>query len=247
MQVKLEAELGRIPIIDVAPVVGCGRWPAKAVVGETVEVSATVFREGHERLGAAVVLRTPESEELPGRRMREVAPGTDRWAAQVTPTEMGSWSFRVEAWGDPIAHWWHDAQIKVPRGQDVDLMLTEGSLLFRRAGREVRGTDRRVLNRLARLLTDDREDALERLAAAENPEVLDVLERHPLRELLTVSDWYPLVVHRQRALYGAWYEFFPRSEGAILDPLGRRGPISGTFRTAMKRLPAIADMGFDVV
>ncbi|MGP4029437.1 maltotransferase domain-containing protein, partial [Actinomadura sp. 3N407] len=52
MQVKLEAELGRIPILDVAPVVGCGRWPAKAVVGETVEVSATVFREGHEMLGA---------------------------------------------------------------------------------------------------------------------------------------------------------------------------------------------------
>ncbi|WP_371951844.1 maltotransferase domain-containing protein, partial [Actinomadura monticuli] len=50
MQVKLESELGRIPILDVAPVVGCGRWPAKAVVGETVEVSATVFREGHEML-----------------------------------------------------------------------------------------------------------------------------------------------------------------------------------------------------
>jgi hypothetical protein len=63
MQVKLAAELGRIPILDVTPVVGCGRWPAKAVVGETVEVSATVFREGHERLGAAVVLRTPEGEE----------------------------------------------------------------------------------------------------------------------------------------------------------------------------------------
>ncbi|TMQ93636.1 DUF3416 domain-containing protein, partial [Actinomadura soli] len=51
MQVKLEAELGRIPILEVAPVVGCGRWPAKAVVGESVVVSATVFREGHERLG----------------------------------------------------------------------------------------------------------------------------------------------------------------------------------------------------
>ncbi|SFN04234.1 protein of unknown function, partial [Actinomadura madurae] len=108
--------LGRIPILDVAPVVGCGRWPAKAVVGETVEVSATVFREGHEMLGAAVVLRTPDGEELPPRRMAEVGAGLDRWSAEVTPTEMGSWSFRVEAWGDPIAHWWHDAQIKVPRG-----------------------------------------------------------------------------------------------------------------------------------
>ncbi|WP_026404555.1 maltotransferase domain-containing protein, partial [Actinomadura rifamycini] len=65
MQVKLEAELGRVPIMDVEPVVGCGRWPAKAVVGETFEVSATVFREGHEMLGAAVVLRTPDGEECP--------------------------------------------------------------------------------------------------------------------------------------------------------------------------------------
>ncbi len=50
-------------------------------------------------------------------------------------------------------------------------------------------------------------------------------------------DWFPLVVHRRRALYGAWYEFFPRSEGATFDPMGRQGPTSGTFRTAMKRLP----------
>ncbi|MFI0368624.1 maltotransferase domain-containing protein, partial [Actinomadura sp. 1N219] len=114
--------LGRIPILEVSPVVGCGRWPAKAVVGESVVVSATVFREGHERLGAAVVLRTPDGEELPGVRMSAVDAGLDRWSAVVTPTEMGSWSFRVEAWGDPIAHWWHDAQIKVPRGQDVELM-----------------------------------------------------------------------------------------------------------------------------
>ncbi|WP_021598513.1 alpha-1,4-glucan--maltose-1-phosphate maltosyltransferase [Actinomadura welshii] len=247
MQVKLEAELGRIPILDVAPVVGCGRWPAKAVVGETVEVSATVFREGHEMLGAAVVLRTPDGEELPPRRMAEVGAGLDRWSAQVTPTEMGSWSFRVEAWGDPIAHWWHDAQIKVPRGQDAELMLAEGVALFMRAARHVPAEDRRVLARLARFLADEDEDVLERLAAAGAPTILDVLERYALRDLLTVSDWYPLVVHRQRALYGAWYEFFPRSEGASFDPMGRRGPTSGTFRTAMKRLPAIADMGFDVL
>ncbi|MFI6751625.1 maltotransferase domain-containing protein, partial [Actinomadura luteofluorescens] len=210
MQVKLEAELGRIPILDVAPVVGCGRWPAKAVVGETVEVSATVFREGHERLGAAVVLRTPEGEELPPRRMGEVGAGLDRWSALVTPTEMGSWSFRVEAWGDPIAHWRHDAQIKVPRGQDVALMFAEGVALFMRAAREVPSKDRRVLARVARFLSDEDEDALDRLSATDDPTVLEVLERYPLRDLLTVSDWYPLVVHRQRALFGAWYEFFPR-------------------------------------
>ncbi|TQM70631.1 alpha-1,4-glucan:maltose-1-phosphate maltosyltransferase [Actinomadura hallensis] len=239
--------LGRIPILDVAPVVDCGRWPAKAVVGETVEVSATVFREGHERLGAAVVLRTPDGEELPGRRMREVGEGLDRWAAQVTPTRTGSWSFRVEAWGDPIAHWWHDAQIKVPRGEDVELMLVEGALLFERAAECQPSKDRPVLDRLAGLLRDETVPAMERLEAAGAPDVAEVLERHPLRDLLTLGDWYPLIVHRQRALFSAWYEFFPRSEGARIDPLGRRGPTSGTLRTAAKRLPAIADMGFDVV
>ncbi|MFB4303156.1 alpha-1,4-glucan--maltose-1-phosphate maltosyltransferase [Actinomadura sp. NTSP31] len=239
--------LGRIPILDVAPVVGGGRWPAKAVVGETVEVSATVFREGHEMLGAAVVLRSPDGTEQPGAPMSEVGTGLDRWAARVTPTQLGEWSFRVEAWGDPIAHWRHDAQIKIPRGQDVELMLTEGAQLFARAAEAVPSKDRSTLTRLAKRLGDETIPVGDRMEAAADPDVADVLERYPLRDLLTVSDWHPLVVHRQRALYGAWYEFFPRSEGATFDPLGRRGPISGTFRTAMKRLPAIADMGFDVV
>uniref|UniRef100_UPI000AD9BE0C maltotransferase domain-containing protein n=1 Tax=Actinomadura macra TaxID=46164 RepID=UPI000AD9BE0C len=68
MRGKSEAGLGRIPILDVSPVVGGGRWPAKAVVGETVEVAATVFREGHESLGAAVVLRTPVARSSAGAR-----------------------------------------------------------------------------------------------------------------------------------------------------------------------------------
>jgi hypothetical protein len=54
-------------------------------------------------------------------------------------------------------------------------------------------------------------------------------------------------VDRERALYGSWYEFFPRSEGVQIDPMGRRAPASGTLRTAAKRLDAIAGMGFDVV
>ncbi|MFH8979388.1 alpha-1,4-glucan--maltose-1-phosphate maltosyltransferase, partial [Streptomyces sp. NPDC017890] len=72
------------------------------------------------------------------------------------------------------------------------------------------------------------------------PEVDAVLARHPLRELVTTSDPLPLLVERERALYGAWYEFFPRSEGTPEKP-------HGTFRTAARRLPAIAAMGFDVV
>src|ERR687895_1154204 len=133
--VRWPAMIGRIPILDVEPVVNCGRWPAKAVVGESFAVSATVFREGHEMLGAGVLLRDPHGRVAPLVHMRELVPGTDRYAAEVTVTETGEWHFKVEAWGDPIAHWWHDAEIKVPRGQDVDLMMAEGARLFARAAK----------------------------------------------------------------------------------------------------------------
>ena len=115
----------------------CGRRPAKAVTGETFEVSATVFREGHGLISAGVVLRDPGGKASPLVRMRELAPGTDRWGAEVTVTGEGLWRFHVEAWADPIATWHHDAAIKIPAGQDVELMLTEGALLFERAARRI--------------------------------------------------------------------------------------------------------------
>ncbi|MBO2450532.1 DUF3416 domain-containing protein [Actinomadura barringtoniae] len=242
-----EPRIGRIPILDVQPQVGGGNWPAKAVIGETFTVSATVIREGHEMLGCAAVLRTPDGELFPLAHMTEINPPSDRYATEVTPTSEGMWHYRVEAWGDPIAHWRHDAEIKVPRGQDVELMLTEGSLLFARAAESVPAKDRPRLVRLARTLADATLSPIERLEAAGHPDVIELLHRHPLRELITDSEWLPLAVHRERALVGSWYEFFPRSEGASYDPMGRRGPQSGTFRTAINRLPAVADMGFDVV
>jgi starch synthase (maltosyl-transferring) len=236
-------------ISDVEPVVECGRRPAKAVVGETFEVSATVIREGHEVPGAGVVLRGPAGERLPLARMREILPGTDRYGAAVTPSAEGRWRFHVEAWGDPIGHWQHDAGIKVPRGQDVELMLAEGSALFDRAARSPLRppAHRAALAAVAEKLSDRGIAPWDRLAAANAEEITAILDEAPLRELLTRSAAYPLVVHRQRALYGAWYEFFPRSEGVQIDPMGRREPVGGTLRTAACRLDGIAGMGFDVV
>jgi starch synthase (maltosyl-transferring) len=239
--------IGRIPILGVEPVVDCGRWPAKAVAGETFPVHATVFREGHEMLGAGARLRDPDGATRPLAHMSEPVPGTDRLTAEVTPTEPGLWHFRIEAWGDPIAHWRHDAEIKVPRGQDVELMFKTGSLLFSRAAGSVPAAERSTLTRLSRDLVDGTIPVLDRLAAASTPEVRELLRAHPLREFDTATEWFPLVVHRERALYGSWYEFFPRSEGASYDPMARRAPASGTLRTAMKRLTAVAGMGFDVV
>ncbi|MFI9118049.1 alpha-1,4-glucan--maltose-1-phosphate maltosyltransferase [Streptomyces bikiniensis] len=238
--------MGRIPVLDVRPLVDCGRRPAKAVAGETFEVTATVFREGHDAVAANVVLRGPSGRPGPWIPMRELAPGTDRWGAEVTPDAEGSWTYAVEAWSDPIATWRHAAKIKIPAGIDSELVLAEGAGLHERAAKGVpkKGGGREAVLAVADTLRDASRPAAVRLAAALAPRVVEILDRHPLRELLTSSPKFPLRVERERALYGSWYEFFPRSEGArTVD--GRTVP--GNFRTAAERLPAVAAMGFDVV
>ncbi|WP_445516375.1 alpha-1,4-glucan--maltose-1-phosphate maltosyltransferase [Streptomyces sp. NEAU-174] len=238
--------IGRIPILDIRPLIDCGRRPAKAVVDETFEVSATVFREGHDAVSANVVLRDPSGRSGPWTPMRELAPGTDRWGAEVTPGAPGRWTYTVEAWSDPIATWRHHARIKVPAGIDTDLVLEEGALLHERAAAGVPKNDgREAVLAAVDGLRDERRPVADRLAAALAPDVTDALDRHPLRELVTSSRPMPLQVDRERALFGSWYELFPRSEGAKVTE-GRR-PVSGTLRTAAERLPAIAAAGFDVV
>ncbi|WP_435736582.1 alpha-1,4-glucan--maltose-1-phosphate maltosyltransferase [Cellulosimicrobium sp. PMB13] len=255
--------IGRIPVLEVSPVVEGGRWPAKAVVGEMVPIEATVFREGHDAVAATAVLVAPDGSERTA-RMVDVAPGLDRFRATLHPDVEGPWSLRVEAWSDPYGTWAHDATIKIEAGVDVDLMLAEGVRLFERVladgaapgGRHASPTagptgsrrdpdDGRTLADAAAALADAGRPALARLAAATAPEVREALDRAPLRDHVTASATYDLRVERPLALAGAWYEMFPRSEGARRLKDGRWR--SGTFTSAARRLPAIAAMGFDVV
>jgi starch synthase (maltosyl-transferring) len=238
--------IGRIPVLDVRPLVDCGRRPAKAVVGETFEVTATVFREGHDAVAANVVLRDPAGRSGPYTPMRELEPGSDRWGARITPTAEGRWSYCVEAWSDPVATWRHTASVKIPAGIDTDLVLAEGAQLYERAAAGVPKNDgRQVVLAAVDALRDAARPVAARHAAALAPQVVQVLDRHPLRELVSATRPLPLHVERQRALFGSWYELFPRSEGAVV----RDGvPVRhGTFRSAAERLPAVAAMGFDVV
>ncbi|GGS96700.1 MULTISPECIES: alpha-1,4-glucan--maltose-1-phosphate maltosyltransferase [Streptomyces] len=238
--------IGRIPVLDVRPAVGCGARPAKAVVDEVFEVSATVFREGHDAVAAHVVLRDPSGRLRPPVPMRELAPGTDRWGARVSADTEGRWTYTVEAWSDPLATWRAAAAIKVPAGIDPGLTLLEGAELYERAASRITKRDGRadVLAAAAAMRDEDRPVA-ERYAAAFDPLAQAALARRPYRELVSSAKALPLLVERRRALFGSWYEMFPRSEGAVAEP--GEAPVSGTFRTAAERLPAIAAMGFDVV
>ena len=243
------AMVGRIAVTATSPTVSCGRYPARAVTGEDIAVAANVFREGHDAVAADVVVTAPDGTRQPFLRMVPGAPGTDRWHATVRvpddASSEGTWTFRIEAWGDPLGTWWHDAPIKVEAGIDVDVVLEEGARLYERATAGVPDADRTVVGDLVDVLRDGDRDPLDRLAAATAPDVVALLEQHPVRELVTQDDEREVWVDRRRALYGAWYEFFPRSEGAAPDDSGVLR--SGTFATALERLPAVAEMGFDVV
>ncbi len=129
---KIGHMVGRIPIMDVAPVVDLGRYPAKAVVGEPFEVTALVFREGHDALSADVVLTDPDGERRPWVRMTKDPEEPDLWRAEISADREGAWTFSIEGWSDPVATWRHAAEIKIPAEIDVELMFAEGVLLLER-------------------------------------------------------------------------------------------------------------------
>nr|WP_229733376.1 alpha-1,4-glucan--maltose-1-phosphate maltosyltransferase [Conyzicola nivalis] len=214
------------------------RWPAKAFVGEVLPFSATVFREGHDQLGAALLLTDPRgtTSRFP---LHPGAPGTDAWHTSAQVDAPGTWIYRIQAYSDDWATWLHNAEIKIPAGIDVDVMITMGLQLLARLEKSQAVADATAT------LSDATLSPVDRLEGVTGDDLAAVIAANPLASLVTLSDPLELRVERARAGLGSWYEFFPRSEGAKQRKDGSWA--SGTFRTAAKRLPAVADMGFDVV
>ncbi len=258
---------GRIEIDDVSPVVSGGFYPAKAVVGELVPVCATVWREGHEAVAATLVVRYlgpayPRLGHGPFRRTAEETASASRvkpqlfpmrlgrtpdvFHGQFAPDQEGLWTFRVDGWGDPISSWRQAVTAKLEAGQgeeDLDNDLMVGALLFERAASGVPRDERAPLLLAAQKLSEPG-DPLTRAAPALAHQVTELLDRYPLRELISRGHSYGVWVDRPLARCGAWYELFPRSTGGR-DAAGR--PVHGTFATAAAALERVAAMGFDVV
>ncbi|MEZ5190830.1 MAG: maltotransferase domain-containing protein [Schumannella sp.] len=214
-----------------------GRWPARSYLGEVVPFEATVFREGHGELFAEVLLTSPAGDTTT-HRMRPVAPGTDRWRAEVVVSETGTHRYRIRAAADDWATWLHAARIKVEADQDVELVFAMGAEVL------ARGTGP-VVAQAAAALADRALTPAARLKVTTDARLTAALDASPILSLETLSDEVELRVDRAAAGAGAWYEFFPRSEGAKRSRTGAW--TSGTFRTAAKRLAGVADMGFDVL
>ena len=236
--------------MDVTPEVNRGGNPAKASVGEQFPVTALVFREGHDQLGAEVVLTDPAGDPpatgADARRARPAA--APRGDGQ--PRHRGRVDLR-----DPVVerHRRHLAarrRHQDPRRRRRRADVHRGRAAARAGAARSTTLDRRprtaVLKDAVKALQDTDRPVEARLAAAESEPLAAIFAAHPLRDLLTSEGPFPFYVDRERALFSSWYEFFPRSEGAYVDEATGK-VVSGTLRTAAERLQAVADMGFDII
>ncbi|MDQ2837344.1 MAG: alpha-1,4-glucan--maltose-1-phosphate maltosyltransferase [Actinomycetota bacterium] len=245
---------GRLGLNSIHPVIAHGELPARAVIGEPVGIEATVFREGHDAVAASVVWRSPEGAEAGFNRMRPLGGGTDRWRTEVVADRTGSWTFLIEAWSDPLATWYHAVQVKADAGQDADELANDlevGARLFEQLAEQA--PDEAGTELVGSVVEDLRRTGVDlplRITRAMSREVRALARDYPIRELITRSPRYHIWVDRERALYGAWYEFFPRSIGAEFanDPDDPARPARhGTLVDATEHLDYVADLGFDVV
>ncbi|WJM17286.1 alpha-1,4-glucan--maltose-1-phosphate maltosyltransferase [Microbacterium arborescens] len=235
-----------MPLQRPAPAVPGDRFRPSAFAGEAVPFRVTAFREGHDAIGVHLRLTAPDGRESL-HRLTPLNDGFDRWSVLIAPLTEGVWRFRFEAFGDDFATWQHAAAIKIAAGVDVDLMREAGAQLMSRAAAEKSrpAAERKLLEKAASRLRDAAADAVDALTVVRDAEIARVFADRPLQSLVTVGDEHELLVERERAGVGAWYEFFPRSEGA--ERLADGSVRSGSFVTARDRLPAVAAMGFDVL
>src|SRR5262245_16928016 len=232
-------ELTRTIIIEaIAPVVDGGRYPLKREVGAVLEVTADIFKEGHEVLVAFLLHRRADESAWHETAMRFV--DNDRWAGSFTLSDNARWVYTIEALADPFHSWLADLAKRVDAGQDVASELLEGAALVRAAARRARARAQHdALERYATRI-EQAPSQSEAVQIARDEELGQLMDAHVDRGTATrASREFEVVADRERARFAAWYEFFPRSSGGD----GRHG----TLKDAEAQLDRAAAMGFDVV
>ena len=229
---------GRVIIEGVQPEIEGGRYPAKRTVGEKVVVEADIFTDGDDAISGVLRYRKEGA-----RRWSEVPLEflvNDRWRGEFKVTKLGRYVYALEAWVDPFRSWRRDLEKKVDAGHDIAVDLQIGAELIREASDRASGEDRSRLESSATTLKR-RGSAGTKVDLALGEDLLDLMGRYPDRGSATrYEKELAVVVDRERARFSAWYEMFPRS---CASQPGRHG----TFRDCEKRLPYVAEMGFDVL
>jgi starch synthase (maltosyl-transferring) len=232
------AELKRTVIIEnVSPTVDGGRYPLKREVGAVLEVTADIFKEGHDVLVAFLLYRRLDERTWHEVPMRHV--DNDRWAGAFALAQNARYLYTLEALAEPFRSWLVDLGKRVDADQDVASELKEGAALVHAAARRSLGERRAALEAYVRRLEQAPAQA-DAVAVARDPGLLTLMDAALDRTAATRAPReFEVVADRERARFAAWYEFFPRSCGS--------GGQHGTFKDAEAQLERAAAMNFDVV
>ncbi len=222
----------RFVIEEIFPCIDGGRYPVKRIAGETVEVWADIFREGHDVIAAALLWRPERSANWRREPLRLY--NNDRWHGRFTPLEVGSYLFAIEAWTDHFATWRNEFRIRQEAGQDLVLAAREGHNLLAEYIPQA-AKPRLVVQAYAKKFSTEGDAAI-----LLDDALAEAMEKGETRPDLTRSNVFPLLAERERARAGAWYEMIPRSQGSISGK-------HGTFNDCIDRVPEIAALGFDVL
>ncbi|HEX4039306.1 MAG TPA: alpha-1,4-glucan--maltose-1-phosphate maltosyltransferase [Acidobacteriaceae bacterium] len=228
----------RVVIESVRPEIDAGRFPIKRIIGDSVQVDADIFADGHDHVAARLLFRFQEIPAWTAVPMRPLA--NDRWRAEFPVSRMGEYLYTIAAWIDHFDTWRGDLEKRIAAGQNIRIDLLNGAQLVEQAAERAPRDEASDLRRWAALLrvTDELEKAQ---AAALDPALAGMMavfldpamETRYERELRVTVD-------REKARYSAWYEMFPRSTS---PEAGQHG----TFRDCEARLDYVAHLGFDVL
>src|SRR6202521_4292364 len=233
----------RVVIEAVTPEIDGGRFPAKRALGERVGVEADVFADGHDAL--STVLRWRHESSSLWNDVPMVPLVNDRWRGEFMVGELGRYLYTIQGWVDAFDTWSRQFAKRIEAGQDITLELEVAARMIEAAAGRADGSDSNRLRAYAAAIRKGRAAA----SAALGDELAQLMDRYADKSLaVTYPKELEVVVDPERARFSAWYELFPRSTG---DPAGRaQGALSsmhGTFRDVERRLPEIAEMGFDIL
>jgi starch synthase (maltosyl-transferring) len=229
----------RVVIEDIKPNIDDGRFPIKRVIGEKVVVEADIFADGHDAVSAVLLYRKENDPEWAETPMDPLI--SDHWRGSFVVTELGRYQYTILAWVDQFRSWRHDLAKKFQAGQEVSVELLVGAQLIAEASQRASKSERRKMGEWASTLqsTQATEQAKVQLVLSE--ELSGLMDKYPDRRFATTySKELVVVVDREKARFGTWYEMFPRS---CAPDSGRHG----TFKDCEARLPYIAAMGFNVL
>ena len=229
-------KLSRVVIDNVTPTVDGGRFAAKRIIGEKIDVEADVFTDGPEMLAVELQWRAADANDW--HRTPMSSQGNDRWRAAFLPDRIGRYEFAIEAWWDQYSSFCRDLEVKHKAGATVDVEIAEGRHLLEQAKQRTQNGESAVIVSALSWLDDVEQSGIEVFTM---PDVREVMQDAQDRLFLCrTGNPLPIDVERPQAAFAAWYELFPRS---VTDTPERHG----TFNDVIHRLPGIKALGFDVL